>query len=132
MVAHGVYALFVKRTAETLENFLDLVDSLPDVAVRAEIAGIAAEAVASALAASSAARIGSLAAALVAARRGLTLALTAAFDDTVVAHLYFSLEFKYAVYLPIGVPILVAISRQTQHAYKLRKKAQYSLEVVAE
>lgn len=124
-VARALHALLVQRTAETLENLLALVDSLPDVVVRAEIGEMAFEAAAAARRACSAAEEGDLAGALTAARRGLTLALTASHDDTVVAQMYFSWEFKYAVYLPLGlpmfVPILVALVRQVKHARSLRK-----------
>ncbi|CAE7616275.1 TMEM65 [Symbiodinium natans] len=50
---------------------------------------------------------------LVESRKALVLALTAIHDDSVVSQLYFSWEFKYAVYLPISMPILVPIITST-------------------
>mmetsp|Transcript_56151 Transcript_56151/g.174062 ORF Transcript_56151/g.174062 Transcript_56151/m.174062 type:complete len:585 (-) Transcript_56151:13-1767(-) len=124
-VARSFHAHFIKRTAETLQNLLALVDSLPDVVVREEIGEMAFEAAAAARHAASAAEEGDLAGALAAGRRGLALALTASHDDTVVAQMYFSWEFKYAVYLPISLPILVpvtvAVVRNFKRERQLRK-----------
>lgn len=123
-VARALHGHFVQRTAETLENLLDLVDSLPDVVVRAEIGEMAFEAAAAARRACAAAADGDLEGALAAARRGLALALTASHDDTVVAQMYFSWEFKYAVYLPLGlpiiVPVMVAMLRQLKQVRAVR------------
>lgn len=120
MVVRGVYQLFVKRTAETLEDALALVDSLPDVVVRAEIGEMIANAVAAARNAAGEAAAGKLQSALSSSRQALILALSASHDDTVVANLHFSLEFKYAVYLPIAlpmvVPVMMAFVRQTKQA----------------
>lgn len=122
--ARAFHTLFVRRAADTLENLLALVDSLPDVVVRAEIGEMAFEAAAAARRACTAAEEGNLEGALAAARRSLALALTASHDDTVVAQMYFSWEFKYAVYLPLGlpiiVPIVVALFRQLKQARKVR------------
>jgi len=133
LVARAVYGTFVRRTAETLVNLLDLIDSLPDVVVRAEIGKMAFDAVAAARAAAFAAQAGDLSAALSHARKGLHLALTATHDDTVVAERYFSWEFKYAVYLPLFmpmvVPIVFSLIRQLRHAAKLRVLERRSGEI---
>eukprot|EP00929_Paragymnodinium_shiwhaense_P090708 TRINITY_DN50852_c0_g4_i1.p1 TRINITY_DN50852_c0_g4~~TRINITY_DN50852_c0_g4_i1.p1 ORF type:complete len:552 (-),score=162.10 TRINITY_DN50852_c0_g4_i1:51-1706(-) len=125
VVARGVYASFVRRTAETLRNLLDLVDSLPDVVVRAELGQMVAEAAAATREAHASATEGDLTAALAGARRAAALALSALHDDTVVAHLFFSMEFKYAVYLPIGLPIiapiLIATKRHFSRAMAVQK-----------
>ena len=87
---------------ETLLNLLELVDSLPDVVVREEIALMAFEAVAKTKASLAAAGRGSGAEALAGAREALLLAFTASHDDSVVSQLYLSWEFKYAVPGPWG------------------------------
>eukprot|EP00928_Gymnodinium_smaydae_P020529 TRINITY_DN17932_c0_g1_i1.p1 TRINITY_DN17932_c0_g1~~TRINITY_DN17932_c0_g1_i1.p1 ORF type:complete len:576 (-),score=166.85 TRINITY_DN17932_c0_g1_i1:91-1818(-) len=124
-LARAICARFVARTSETLEDFVSLIDSLPDVAVREEVAEMASAAVSSARAAAAAAEGGDAAVALKAAREGLTKALEALHDDTVVANLFFSMEFKYAVYLPILLPILLPVSvglfRQTRQGHAVRK-----------
>merc|ERR1712113_1355009 len=124
-VAREFHRIFVRRTAATLEQLFTLVDSLPDVVVRPEIGEMAFEAAAAARHAASIAGNGNLTGALSASRRALELALTVSHDDTVVAQMYFSWEFKYAVYLPLGlpiiVPIMVGLFRQVKQAKKRRR-----------
>ncbi|CAJ1429664.1 unnamed protein product [Effrenium voratum] len=110
MLARAVHGHFVQRTAETLRSLVELVDSLPDVVVREEIGAMAFKAAAKAQASTDAAAAGDVQLALAEAREALILALTAIHDDSVVSQLYFSWEFKYAVYLPISMPILVPLS----------------------
>jgi phosphatidylinositol glycan class S len=123
-VAHAIYSLFVKRAADKLEDTLELIDSLPTVAVRAELGKVIYQAAEAAKAATAAASVGDVPATLEAAREALRLALTASHDDTVVAHLHFSLEFRAAVYLPMALPVLLplvlAILRSGQKARKTR------------
>mmetsp|Transcript_24926 Transcript_24926/g.83127 ORF Transcript_24926/g.83127 Transcript_24926/m.83127 type:complete len:571 (+) Transcript_24926:63-1775(+) len=125
LVSRAVHRRFLRRTVETLENFAELVDSLPDVRVRAEIGAMVHEAAELAKRSAALASQGALPEALAAARRALQLALSASHDDTVVAEMYFSWEFRYAVYLPIGLPILmpvlVALLRQLFRAKDLRQ-----------
>mmetsp|Transcript_20404 Transcript_20404/g.44472 ORF Transcript_20404/g.44472 Transcript_20404/m.44472 type:complete len:570 (-) Transcript_20404:45-1754(-) len=108
-VAIAVHALFVRRTIETLVSFVELVDSLPDVAVTAEVSQMAFEAASAARRAVEASEAHNLEEALSSSRQGLALALTASHDDTVVAQMYFSWEFKYAVYLPLFLPVVMPI-----------------------
>lgn len=109
ILARAAHAHFVQRTAETLRSLVELVDSLPDVVVREEIAAMAFQAVAKTRASIDAASQGDVTSALAESREALVLALTAIHDDSVVSQLYFSWEFKYAVYLPISMPILVPL-----------------------
>eukprot|EP00435_Cladocopium_sp_Y103_P002817 s4139_g1.t1 len=109
ILARAAHAHFVQRTAETLRSLVELVDSLPDVVVREEIAAMAFQAVAKTRTSIDAASQGEVATALAESREALVLALTAIHDDSVVSQLYFSWEFKYAVYLPISMPILVPL-----------------------
>merc|ERR1719221_56616 len=124
-VAREVRAIFVRRTAATLEQLFTLVDSLPDVVVRPEIGEMAFEAARAARHAASVAESGNLTGALAESRRSLVNALAVTYDDSVVAQMYFSWEFKYAVYLPLGLPILVPVIvgffRQIKQAKKRRK-----------
>merc|ERR1712039_439172 len=87
--------------------------------------GMAFEAAAASRRAASLAGSGNLTGALAASRRALALALTVSHDDTIVAQMYFSWEFKYAVYLPLGLPIIVPIVvgfyRQARRANQHRK-----------
>jgi len=133
LVAKVVHTLFVRRAAETLHNFIALVDSLPDLEIRAEIGEIVAKAAASAQEAVSQSAMGNLKEALEAARLALRLSLTASHDDTVVAQMYFSWQFKGAVYLPLMMPIvmptLMALFRDIK---RWRKKIPESMGVVAE
>merc|ERR1712232_950603 len=123
-VAKGIYTLFVRRAADTLEDLLVLVDSLPTVAVRAELGKVVFRAAEAAKAATAAASAGDVLTTLEQARDALTLALTASHDETVVAHLHFSLEFRAAVYLPMGLPVLlpvtIAVQRGLMQAWKVR------------
>merc|ERR1712066_46364 len=135
-VAREFQTVFVRRTAATLEQIFTLVDSLPDVVVRPEIGEMAFEAAAAARHAASIAGNGNLTGALSASRRALELALTVSHDDTVVAQMYFSWEFKYAVYLPLGLPIIVPIMvgffRQVKQAKKRRAfRLQHAAEEVS-
>jgi len=137
LVARAVLSLFVRRTAETLENVLALVESLPDVVVREEIGDMVFQATAAARRANSAGDAGKLSEALSAARHALRLALTTSHDDTVVAQMYFSWEFKSAVYLPlmlpIAVPSLVGVFRELRKLRALRKlHRQVAREVTAQ
>eukprot|EP00811_Abedinium_folium_P026038 NODE_3775_length_1988_cov_5.161204.p1 GENE.NODE_3775_length_1988_cov_5.161204~~NODE_3775_length_1988_cov_5.161204.p1 ORF type:complete len:541 (+),score=188.98 NODE_3775_length_1988_cov_5.161204:92-1714(+) len=109
LVARAVYASFQLRTDETLTSVVALVDSLPQVAVRAELAMAASEAVAGARRAASLAAAGDLRGALRDARGALKQALAASVDEKVVAQLYFSWEFTYVVYLPLALPIFLPI-----------------------
>ena len=113
ILARAVHAQFLRRTVETLRSLVELVDSLPDVEVREEIAAMAFKATQKAKASIEAAEKGDLLPSLVESRQALLLALTAIHDDSVVSQLYFSWEFKYAVYLPISMPILVPILTST-------------------
>jgi len=141
-VAEAVHGIFLRRTAETLENIRALVDGLPDLVVSADIGEMVEEAAKAATQAVSMASSASgsavttgtapdaeaevLAQALRSARRALSLALTASHDDTVVAQTFFSTEFKYAVYLPlflpIFMPIMASIIREFRRSRDLRKK----------
>jgi len=109
ILARAVHSEFVRRTAETLQSLLELVDSLPDVVVREDIGVTAYKAANKARTSIDAAARRDFILALAEARQALVLSLTAIHDDSVVSQLYFSWEFKYAVYLPISVPILVPI-----------------------
>eukprot|EP00931_Biecheleriopsis_adriatica_P049569 TRINITY_DN28683_c0_g1_i1.p1 TRINITY_DN28683_c0_g1~~TRINITY_DN28683_c0_g1_i1.p1 ORF type:complete len:550 (+),score=133.12 TRINITY_DN28683_c0_g1_i1:25-1650(+) len=124
ILARAVHSRFVRQTAETLQNLVELVDSLPDVVVREEIAAMTFKATSKARSATSAANAGDLRLALAESRQALQLALTAMHDDSVVSQLYFSWEFKYAVYLPIGLPIIVPVFAAMVRELKarLRKK----------
>lgn len=124
-VAMAVVSFFLHRTAVTLENLVALIDSLPDVVVRPEIGQMMFKAVDIAHKAAAFAAADDLVQALASARSALELALTASHDDTIVAQMYFSWDFKYAVYLPIGLPVIcpivVAIFRMTSKARQTRK-----------
>eukprot|EP00405_Crypthecodinium_cohnii_P016079 CAMPEP_0206444438 /NCGR_PEP_ID=MMETSP0324_2-20121206/14911_1 /ASSEMBLY_ACC=CAM_ASM_000836 /TAXON_ID=2866 /ORGANISM="Crypthecodinium cohnii, Strain Seligo" /LENGTH=683 /DNA_ID=CAMNT_0053912459 /DNA_START=28 /DNA_END=2079 /DNA_ORIENTATION=- len=137
-----IYNHFLARAVETLQNLGALIESLPDVAVPTQTGDLVNKAVESAeeclRLAAVAATAGTpsspkqppitIAALLSAARSTLQLALAASHDDSVVAETYFSWEFKYAVYLPIGlpfaVPILFAVFRTFRRAYALQRKAK--------
>lgn len=127
-VAREFHTIFVRRTAATLEQLFTLVESLPDVVVRPEIGEMAFEAAAAARHGASLAESGNLTGALATSRRSLALALAVSHDDSVVAQMYFSWEFKYAVYLPLGLPILVPVFvglfRQGRQAKKRRLGAR--------
>ena len=128
ILARAVHAQFLRRTVETLRSLVELVDSLPDVEVREEIASMAFKATQKTKASIEAAEKGDLLSSLVESRQALVLALTAIHDDSVVSQLYFSWEFKYAVYLPISMPILVPILTSTwrfmQSWMNCRKRAR--------
>ena len=128
ILARAVHAQFLRRTVETLRSLVELVDSLPDVEVRQEIASMAFKATQKTKASIEAAEKGDLLPALLESRQALVLALTVIHDDSVVSQLYFSWEFKYAVYLPISMPILVPVLTSTwrfmQSWMNCRKRAK--------
>lgn len=123
LVANVVHTIFVRRSAETLQNFMALVDSLPDLEISAEIGAVVSEAVTAAQQAISEAKVGNLNEALSAARLALRLSLTASHDDTVVAQMYFSWQFKWAVYLPLLLPILVPTISSLVREFKRARAA---------
>jgi hypothetical protein len=122
LVARVVHTIFVRRAAETLQNFIALMDSLPDLEISAEIGAVVSQAVAAAQQAISESRAGNLNEALSAARLALRLSLTASHDDTVVAHLYFLWQFKWAVYLPLLLPIIVPTFASLWREFQARQK----------
>lgn len=131
LVAKIAHTFFLRRSAETLENFMALVDSLPDLEISAEIGEVVSKAAAAAQKAISEAGSGNLNEAMREARLALRLSLTASHDDTVVAQMYFSWQFKWAVYLPlllpIVVPTLVGLFRELK-----RRKPKAATEVPSE
>eukprot|EP00927_Polykrikos_kofoidii_P060944 TRINITY_DN55842_c0_g1_i1.p1 TRINITY_DN55842_c0_g1~~TRINITY_DN55842_c0_g1_i1.p1 ORF type:complete len:558 (-),score=78.73 TRINITY_DN55842_c0_g1_i1:93-1766(-) len=127
-VARGVHKLFMNRTAEALTDTSDIVDSLAGVVVRPEIASMVSEATADAILAASLFSAESISASLEASRRAVQAALAALYDETVAAHLHFSAEFRFAVYLPmampIGLPVIMATARQLRELMtRLRSKS---------
>ncbi|CAK9056901.1 unnamed protein product [Durusdinium trenchii] len=118
ILARAIHAHFIQRTAETLQSLVELVESLPDVVVRQEIGAMAFQAVNKAWSSNHAAERGDLRNALAESREALILALTAIHDDSVVSQLYFSWEFKYAVYLPISMPVAVPLLTSSWRHFK--------------
>lgn len=67
---------------------------------------------------------GSIVSCLRLTRQGLFLALEAMHDDSMLTQLYFSLEFKAAIYMPILLPCILPLLTMAIGALKQRRKTK--------
>jgi len=109
LVAKALNNRFLQRALETLQNTFNVMDSLPDLVIRAEIGEMASRAAAAAHKSISAAQSGNVNEALQASRLALRLALEMSQDDTVIAQTFFVMQYKLAVHLPLWLPAIVPI-----------------------